>query len=327
MPYSTEIVNKARQILAQKKADRESLYRQNLQQAYTAVPRLKQIDKELRLSMTLAAQTVFTRGGDAVAAMEEVKQANLALQQERAKLVAENFAPGFLDESPVCNRCGGNGYVGSAMCICLQELCRKEQRSALRQLTTGWEQFENFRLDYYSDRVEPAYGASPRDIMALTLEKCRSYAETFGPGSGNLLFVGNTGLGKTFMSACIANAVTDKGFSVTYESAPQLFAKLEKSRFSADEKSRAEVEKYTSCDLLIIDDLGTEMQGNFVNAALYSLINERLLSGKSMIISTNILANDAAKRYTPQIASRLRGEFRGMSFVGEDIRVLKNRGV
>jgi len=327
MPYSAEIVNKARRVLAQKKADRESVYRQNLQQAYAAVPRLKQIDKELRLSMTLAAQTVFTRGGDAVAAMEEVKRANLSLQQERAKLIAENFALGFLDESPVCDRCGGSGYVGSAMCICLQDICRKEQRNALRQLTTGREQFENFRLDYYSDRVEPAYGASPRDIMARTLSKCRSYAESFGPNSGNLLFVGNTGLGKTFLSACIANAVTDKGFSVAYESAPQLFAKLEKSRFSADEQSRADVEEYTSCDLLIIDDLGTEMPGNFVNAALYSLINERLLCGKSMIISTNILSQDAAKRYTPQIASRLRGEFRGMSFVGEDIRLLKNRGV
>ncbi len=327
MPYSADVINRARQILAQKKAERESVYRQNLQQAYIAVPRLRQIDQQLRLSMTLAAQAVFTRGGDPVAAMEEVKQANLGLQEERAKLVAENFAPGFLDESPVCSHCGGSGYMGSSMCSCLRALCLQEQKKALCQLTSGCERFESFRLDYYSDRVDPAYGASPRDIMALTLQKCRSYADTFGDNSGNLLFVGNTGLGKTFLSACIANAVTDKGYSVAYESAPRLFAKLEKNRFNPDEQSRAEVERFAACDLLIIDDLGTEMPGNFITAALYSLLNDRLLEGRSMIISTNLNAEDIAKRYSPQIASRLRGNFRGMSFVGEDIRVLKNRGI
>ena len=277
--------------------------------------------------MTAAAQAVFTQGGDAVAAMEQVKQDNLALQTERARLVAEHFEPGFLDETPVCKSCGGSGYVGTTMCSCLRQLCLQEQRSQLRQLTTGYEQFENFRLDYYSDRVDPAYGASHRDIMALTLQRCRNYADAFAPGSGNLLFVGNTGLGKTFLSACIANAVTEKGCSVAYESAPRLFAKLEKNRFNPDEQSREDVRKLSQSDLLIIDDLGTEMAGGFVTAALYELVNQRLLEEKSMIISTNLNVEEMAKRYSPQIASRLQGNFKGMTFVGQDIRVLKNRGV
>ncbi len=327
MPYSAEIVKLARQRLAEKKADRESQYRQNLQEAYAKLPLLKELDKQLRLSMTVAAQTVFTQGGDAVAAMEEVKQANLALQQERAKLVAENFTPDFLDETPVCPQCGGSGYVGSTMCGCLQQLCRQAQREQLSQLTTGQERFENFRLDYYSDRVDRAYGASHRQIMAKTLERCQAYAGAFAPGVGNLLFVGGTGLGKTFLSACIANAVTDQGYSVAYESAPRLFAKLEKNRFNPDEQSRADAEKFAATDLLIIDDLGTEMPGGFVTAALYDLLNQRLLEEKSMIISTNLNAEEIAQRYSPQIASRLQGSFKGMTFVGEDIRVLKNRGV
>ena len=325
--YRGEIVLRAKQRLAQQKGDKESLYRQHLQEAYAKLPRLREIDMLLRQTMTLAAQTVFTQGGDPVAAMEQVKEQNLALQQERKALVEKNFAPGFLDETPICPHCGGNGYVGSTMCRCLKELCRQEQKAALRQLTTGQEQFDKFRLDYYPERFSREYGASPREIMTKTLRGCRQYADVFQPGIGNLLFVGGTGLGKTFLSACIADAVTDCGYSVVYESAPQLFAKLEKNRFSPDEKSRADAELFETCDLLIIDDLGTEMPGNFTTAALYALLNQRLLEDKSMIISTNLNAEEIAKRYSPQIASRIQGSFKGMTFVGEDIRVLKSRGI
>lgn len=327
MPYSAEVVHRARQRLEQKKADRESEYHQHLYEAYAKVPRLREIDRQLRLSMTVAAQTVFTQGGDAVAAMEKVKQDNLAMQAERAALVAENFAPRFLDESPVCQRCGGNGYIGSAMCTCLRELCLQEQKQELHQLTNGQEKFENFRLDYYPDGIDRTYGVSPRAIMERNLQVCKRYAQSFTPGIGNLLFVGGTGLGKTFLSACIANAVVEKGCSICYESAPRLFAKLEKNRFNPDEQSRADAARIADCDLLIVDDLGTEMPGNFVTAALYSLLSDRLLEGKSMIVSTNLIIDEIAQRYSPQIASRLEGNFKALTFLGSDIRVLKNRGV
>ena len=327
MAYSAQIVRRARQLLEQKKADAQSRYQQRLQQAYTQAPRLKEIDLELRRSMTLAAQAVFAGGGDAAAAMEEVKKANLSLQEERKALLAQQFAPDYLDETPVCDNCGGSGYVGSAMCGCLAALCRQEQKKELAQLSSGEERFEKFRLDYYPEKVDRTFGASPRTIMELTLKNCRQYAKDFGAGSGNLLFVGGTGLGKTFLSACIANAVTDCGFSVAYESAPNLFAKLEKNRFNPDEQSKLDIQNFMDCDLLIVDDLGTELPGNFVTAAMYSLVNDRLLAGKSMIISTNLNIDEITKRYSPQIASRLQGNFKGLTFVGEDIRVLKNRGL
>lgn len=327
MSYSAEIVRRARQKLAQRKADKDSKYQQHLQEAYEKAPRLKEIDRRLRRTMTLAAQAVFAQGGDIQGVMEQARQENLALQQEREALIRESFAPGFLDENPVCPHCGGSGYLGSAMCSCLASICRDEQLSELSRLTSGQERFETFRLDYYSDRVDRAYGASPRTIMQRNLQISQRYADAFTDGVGNLLFVGGTGLGKTFLSACIANAVADKGYGVAYESAPSLFAKLEKNRFSPDEQSRTEAEKFNTCDLLIVDDLGTEMPGNFVTAALYSLLNERLLSGKSMVVSTNLNVDEIARRYSPQIASRLQGSFKGLTFVGEDIRVLKNRGV
>ena len=326
MAYSAEVIRRARQILAQKKADAESLHNHRLFEAYEKIPRLKAIDMELRRTMTVAAQAAFVKGGDGVAAMEAVRDSNLALQNERKMLVEQNFAPGWLEEGAACPNCGGSGYVGSTMCACLAVLCRQEQKKEIAHLTNGQETFQNFRLDYYSDTVDRAYGASPRAIMERNLQTCKRYADSFAPGVGNLLFVGGTGLGKTYLSACIANAVADKGYSVAYETAPRLMAKLEKERFNGDEESHSAVAALDACDLLIIDDLGTELPGGFVTAALYGLLSERLLAGKSMLVSTNLNIDEIAKRYSPQIASRLQGEFKGLTFVGEDIRVRKNRG-
>jgi DNA replication protein DnaC len=327
MPYSADVVGRARYILAQQKESLQSQYRQRLQEAYEKVPRLRQIDLELRKTMTQAAQAVFTQGGDAVAAMEQVKKENLALQQERQMLEQTHFTPGYLEEGTVCPQCGGSGYLGSRMCRCLHSLCVAEQKKDLSRLCTGYERFENFRLDLYSDRLDRDLGVTPRQVMERTFERCRQYAATFQPGMGNLLFNGNTGLGKTFLSACIADAVTDKGFSVVYESAPQLFSKLEKDRFEPTDRTRAEAEKIRTCDLLIIDDLGTEMPGNFVTAAFYALLNDRLLEEKSMVISTNLNVAEIGQRYSNQIASRLMGSFRALTFLGEDIRIMKNRGI
>lgn len=325
MAYSAEVTRRALQRLAQQKADHESRYNHRLFEAYEKQPRLKQIDLALRRSMILAAQVAFTQGRDAAATMQEVKEANLALQAEREALLATHFAPGWLDDSPICPHCGGNGYVGAVMCQCLRELCRQEQKQELMQLTSGFERFDAFRLDYYPAETDPTFGVSPRLLMERNLQICKKYAETFSEESGNLLFVGGTGLGKTFLSACIANEAAEKGASVAYESAPNLFTKLSKNQFEGDDMTRADCARLTSCDLLIIDDLGTELTNAFVIASLYSLVNERLLANKSMIISTNLNIDEIARRYSPQIASRLAGSFRGLTFLGKDIRVLKNR--
>ena len=326
MGYSAEVVRRARARLAQAKEDRESENRQHLAEAYAKVPRIREIDIELRRTMAMAAQAAFLQGSDGRAEMERVRSDNLQLQRERAELAALHFEEGYLDDSPVCDRCGGSGYLGSQMCECLAELCRQEQKKEISILAGGKENFSQFRLDYYPDRIDPALGVNIRDVMEKTFQACRRYAFTFSEKSGNLLFSGDTGLGKTFLSACIARTVADRGYSVVYESAGNLFTRLERAKFGNDEAARAEVKKYSDCDLLIIDDLGTEMPGQFTTAALYALVNERLLAGKPMIISTNLNAEDFARRYSSQIASRLRGSFQRQTFLGDDIRVKKNWG-
>lgn len=327
MAYSADVVQRARAQLAQAKEDRESENRQHLAQAYAAVPRIKEIDLQLRLTMAKAAQAAFLQGTDGRELLEEARVQNLELQQERALLIFENFEEGFLDETPICEICGGTGYLGSNMCECLQELCRQEQKRKLNLLSGGKETFKEFRLDFYPDRIDPNLGLNIRSVMEKTLTTCRRYAYSFTDKSGNLLFSGDTGLGKTFLSACIARAVADGGYSVVYESAPHLFTKLERAKFGGNEDARRETEEYGKCDLLIVDDLGTEMPGQFVNAALYSLVNDRLLSGKPTIISTNLTSEDISRRYSSQIASRLRGSYKRVAFLGDDIRVLKNRGM
>lgn len=327
MAYSGEILQRARERLAQAKAEREMENASHLRQAYQQVPRLAEIDRELRLTMAKAAQTVFQQGGDPKAAFERIRQENQALQREREWLVEGNFDEGFLDDSPVCAVCGGSGYVGSQMCECLRELCRQEQRKELTVLTgAAQESFAAFRLDYYPDRFDPALGASARDIMTLTLSTCKRYAQSFTMKSGNLLLNGNPGLGKTFLSACIARTVSDNGYSVVYETASRLFAQLEKARFSGDAEAHAQSARFAACDLLIIDDLGSELVTPFVQAALYSLVNDRLLGGLPTIVSSNLQSGEFSQRYGPSVASRLLGSYRQVTFVGQDIRLLKNRG-
>lgn len=326
MSYSSEVVKKARERLAMAREDRESENRQHLAEAYARVPRIRDIDIQLRRTMAQAAQAAFLQGSDGRELLEQARQENLSLQREREELVRLHFEEGYLDDSPICRLCGGTGYVGSNMCECLTELCRQEQKKEV-SILAGKESFSQFRLDYYPDRIDPMYGASPRTIMERNFQTCKKYALYFSQNAGNLLFVGGTGLGKTFLSACIARTVADRGYSVAYETAAHLFGNLEQARFNPTEDSRREAEKYTSCDLLILDDLGTEMPGQFVTSALYSLLNDRILGGKAMVISTNLNVEEMSRRYSPQIASRLHGGFTRLTFVGEDIRVIRNRGV
>ena len=213
------------------------------------------------------------------------------------------------------------------MCRCLDALCRQEQQKLLGNLGSGTESFQSFRLEYYPAAVDSRYGASPRAIMERNFRVCKEYALQFTANAGNLLFIGGTGLGKTYLAICIAKTVAAGGYGVVYETAIELFNKLERAKFAPSEDALRQVQRIENADLLVVDDLGTEMPGQFVTAALYGLLNNRLMAGKPMVITTNLNVEEAGKRYSAQIASRLYGEFSRLTFVGNDIRVLKNRGL
>lgn len=323
MAYSEDILRRARQRLEQSRLaqQRENEARRSI--AYERYPRLAQIDRELRQTMTQLMATAFRTGEDPAEAVEKIRDKNLALQQERDWIIeAGDFEEGWLDDSPVCKKCGGSGYVGAKMCSCLHELCRQEQRLALATLLgSGRETFDSFRIDVYPDTYDTDLGTTPRRLMQSNLRLCEKYAQSFTPASGSLLFSGATGLGKTFLSACIARVVIDRGYGVIYDTASHLFADFEAAKFGAEsEDNRNRTRKYFTCDLLIIDDLGTEMTTQFTISALYTLVNTRMMENRATIISTNLEDTQLERRYNPQIASRIIGTYRLVQFAGDDIR-------
>ncbi|MDR0813353.1 MAG: ATP-binding protein [Oscillospiraceae bacterium] len=244
---------------------------------------------------------------------------NLALSEQRSRLIEAGFAPDLLDFKPRCSLCRDTGYVNTAVCSCFEGYIQEERRRSISSLlVTGNESFDNFSLSFYPNEYS--------DHMATILEVARHFANDFEGASKNLYFFGAPGLGKTFLSACIARVVANKGFSVVYDGFISIMTVAEGykfGRFGSLADYREQYEQYFDCDLLIIDDLGSEMSNSFTASVLYEIINGRLLSGKKTIISSNIDPDGLDERYGAKIHSRIWGEFVVMGFVGEDIRAQK----
>jgi len=322
MAYSEQVLRRAKARLAQEKMDCESESTARIEAIYRNYPRLREIDRAMRQSVSKAVSVAFRKGQDTVAAIEAIKQENLALQREREWILEVNdLDESALEPSVICPKCGGSGYIGAVMCECLQELCRQEQKKELSSLLSGKETFDGFRLDYYPAEPDPQTGISPRILMQNTFNICRRYARDFQRRSPSLLFTGGPGLGKTYLSACIARSVADNGFSVVYDSAGKLFSDFEAVKFGGDHSDLTK--KYLACDLLIIDDLGTEMTTQFTLSVLYQVVNTRLMEERPVIISTNLPTTALSQRYSGPIASRLLGSYQICPFLGQDIRQLR----
>ena len=212
----------------------------------------------------------------------------------------------------------------------VDEFIEEQIQELSKLLDLGEQSFDAFRLDYYSDQLWPGRASSPRTNMDLVYEVCLNYAQKFGRFHfKNLFLTGAPGLGKTFLSACIARSVSEQGFSVVYDTAGNIFAQFENRKFQRDaegvQTARDETRRYLNCDLLILDDLGSELTTQFTQSALYELINTRLVSDRRTVISSNLTPEDVVRRYTPQISSRLLGEFYILHFFGDDIRLLKRK--
>ena len=222
-------------------------------------------------------------------------------------------------------RCGDTGFLGSEVCACLRAYYASEQNKELSGLLDlGSQCFENFNFDYYSPLPDAELGVSPRTNMERVYDICQDYAHEFSPKSGSLLLTGSTGLGKTFLSASIARVVSASGHSVVYDTAGHIFSRFEAQKFGRDDgEADSAVSRALGCDLLILDDLGTEMITAYSTSALYTLINTRLTRAKATIISTNCSNEELQKKYTPQILSRIEGEYQTLPFVGRDIRQIK----
>ena len=270
------------------------------------------------------------RGEDPVPAIQRLRAENLSLQQERAQLLtAHGYPADALEERPRCILCGDTGYCRGSVCACLQNYYAREQiRQLSSMLDVSTQSFDTFELDWY-DTEPGAFSRSPRETMERNFTVCRRFAQDFGHSGGNLLLFGDPGLGKTFLSACIARVVSEKGYSVVYDTASNVFARFEARkfiRFGEDARQAgADTRRYLTCDLLILDDLGSEFTSPFTQAALYEVINTRLVENKHTVISSNLSLDAIRQRYSAQVASRLEGMYQTLVFFGQDIRMLKKQ--
>lgn len=294
------------------------------EEIYDAVPEIRAIDEKIaHISIEAAKYQLFHPETDGRAAL---RQKIYDLSMEKVDLlVIHQYPADYLDDIYTCPDCRDTGYIGSEKCHCFQQhiLHVLYDQSNLRELIRV-ENFQNFRLDYYSDRPERNGALSPRENMREILGRCRRFIASFDshPG-GNLLISGNTGVGKTYLANCIAGEILKAGKSVIYMSAHQFFSQLADYTFRRGQENADTLSFLLHCDLLIIDDLGTELNNGFINSQLFLCINERILHRKSTIISTNLSLKQLSQTYTERISSRFIESYEYFHIYGEDIRIKK----
>ena len=290
------------------------------QEIYLRIPRVKAIDKILS-GTALEIMSAVTSGKDtAEGALEKIKARNDTLVAERdALLLDAGYPKNYTEVQYECSKCDDSGYVDGKMCECMKrELVLAGYESSGLGRLIAKQNFDNFSLDYYKS------GGANYENMKMYYESLRAFAEGFSDKvCRNFLLVGGTGLGKTHLSTSVAKTVIEKGYDVLYVSAIDMFSDFEKKQFGGGEDNTA---RYFDCDLLIIDDLGTELTNQFTVSCLYNIINSRINTSRSTFINTNLSKKEIEAKYAERITSRLFGEYYPLLFSGTDIRKQKMQG-
>lgn len=292
-----------------------------LAELHRLFPEVKEIDSVLsRTGLKIFSTAISGEDGldEQIAALKRSNDELLAARREI--LISHGYPSDYSDLKYECEKCRDTGYTDGKMCSCMRNrlIVAGYESSGIGKLIDK-QNFENFELSYYN--------GAEREQMSRVYESVRGFAENFSENTErNLLFIGKTGLGKTHLSSSCAKIVIEHGFDVVYESAQNIFSDFEYERFSRgynSEDAENRTKRYFETDLLIIDDLGTELVNQFTTACLYNIVNTRMCSGKAMIINTNLGKEELISKYADRITSRLFGEFEICLFVGKDVRSVK----
>ncbi|MCI8331629.1 MAG: ATP-binding protein [Clostridiales bacterium] len=318
MAYNKNSYRQVREAFDQKRKDAQRRADLAKIKLYEEHPELRKIDEALSLTAMRIMEEI-RKGSDGIdERIKAVQKENEQLQQARAGLlVGFGYTADATEPAYECPLCEDRGFKGTQMCSCFKKALTLAalETSGLGSLLKT-QSFESFDLAFYQ--------GEDRKNAEQILSLCRQYAANFTlEKAENLTFIGNTGLGKTHMSTAIAKVVIEKGFDVVYETAQNIVSAFEEEKFSYDKQGAKKTEKYMLCDLLIIDDLGTEAQTQFTVSFIYNMMNTRINNGKKTIISTNLDHDELRKRYGDRIASRLFGEYVPIRFSGKDVRMQK----
>jgi DNA replication protein DnaC len=294
-----------------------------IQEAHSRCPRLSEIDDAIAAASVEQARKLLD--GDQNA-LQELRNRIAAYRQERSSLLSSlGYDEDFFTPVYTCPDCKDTGYIGNSRCHCFEQAAIDlvYTQSNIKEILKK-ENFSTFSFDYYSDDdVNPATGLSSLATAKDAVAKCREFIDTFSSPGSNLYIYGDTGIGKTFLSNCVAKELMDKGYSVIYFTSFQLFDTLSKGVFKKDEDAIAAHRNIFDCDLLIIDDLGTELANSFTTSQLFLCLNERILRRKSTIISTNLGLRELADIYSERVLSRISSNYTIIKLFGTDIRILK----
>ncbi|MGN1318231.1 MAG: ATP-binding protein [Lachnospirales bacterium] len=289
---------------------------------YAKIPRLAEIQQELGNTGTSLAE-IFINGGNRAEGLLAYRVKCESLEAEKKKILLENGYPeNYLEVEHKCKRCKDTGYIGDKRCGCFKrKLTEFYYNMSNIEDVIKKENFDNFNINLYSDDILDDNGVSAKDNIKKILADVMDKLSKINVKPANLLFSGSSGMGKTYMSNCIAKYLMDRGMSVVYMSAFNLLDAMIKERFSF-ESNDDKIKIVEDCDLLIIDDLGTEGINNNTLTALFNILNTRLLTGKSTIISTNFTVQEIYKIYSERIVSRIMGNYKVYKFFGNDLRIL-----
>lgn len=313
----------SRAFLAARREKAEKQAEERKQEAQRKIPQLSAVYAELGTMLSRLLRLAADGGDDyqekSEALYEEYKG---LIAKKKAYLAAGGFGEDYDLPQYTCKLCNDTGAVDGKTCRCVTEALAKHRyySSGLGKLLEK-QSFDTLDVSYYRGTTSAGYPV--HKIMAELVAFCRDYAERFKPGAESLLLIGGAGLGKTHVASSIGKAVIDKGYSVVYESAQGLVDVYEAERFGRS--TDGDTERFTACDLLIIDDLGTEFLTQYTVSVLFGVINQRLMDGKSTIITTNLGFAEIESNYKERIYSRLRGEYKPLIFCGEDIRRVKRQ--
>ena len=298
---------------------------QRREEVYQKVPQIRQIEDEISSQAVRCARKLLD--GD-TNAKEELKQHIEDLREQKEVLLsAFGFPADYMEMHYACPECQDTGYVDGRKCRCFkkEEIRLLYSQSNIEEVLLR-ENFDSFSYEYYDDRVViPEIQMTVADYMRQVHTWCKEYVENFEKKGGNLIFTGSTGVGKTFLTNCIAKALIDQYQSVIYLSSNDLFDVFSKNKFHYDtEEEMKDMYQYIlDCDLLIIDDLGTELTNAFVSSQLFSCLNNRHLRRKSTIITTNLSLEELRDRYSDRIFSRITSNYGMCKLTGHDIRITK----
>lgn len=305
--------------------------RQNLhfERAYAQIPELKTIDESISLQSVNQAKKLLN--GDEHA-LEELKETIANLQEKKsALLVANGFPSDYLEPTYECPDCRDTGYIGNQKCHCfLKAIIDLFYTQSNLAGILEKENFDTFSFDYYSiNYVDDLTGHSSNKLAHHAYNECMKFIDEFDTNKGNLLLFGTTGVGKTFLSHCIAKEIMQTAHSVLYLTATEFFDALLSKVLNQNDESHVLYEQIQTCDLLIIDDLGTERNTDFIVSQLFVCLNNRILNQKSTIISTNLTLDKIKSNYTERTFSRISNHYKILRLAGDDIRIQKklmNRG-